>query len=120
MSRGTHNSQCAARYGPFAALLAFSLLLLWRPLFAGEAFFWGTYAGAELDLLVVRGSTRVGFECKATEAPRTSKSMRVAGSDLQLRHLYILHPGDTSFPIDEGISALALRDVARELPRALS
>ena len=42
MSRGTRNLQCAVRYGPFAALLAFSLLLLWRPLFAGEAFFWGT------------------------------------------------------------------------------
>jgi len=32
----------AARLGPVAAFVLFSLLLLWRPLFAGEAFFWGT------------------------------------------------------------------------------
>ena len=30
------------RWGPFLAIAIFPLLLLWRPLFAGEAFFWGT------------------------------------------------------------------------------
>ncbi|MDY6876032.1 MAG: YfhO family protein [Chloroflexota bacterium] len=39
---GIRNSQFAIRYGPLAVLLIFPLLLLWRALFAGEAFFWGT------------------------------------------------------------------------------
>ena len=35
-----------------------------------ECHFWATHQGAELDLLVVRGRTRLGFEIKHTVAPR--------------------------------------------------
>jgi predicted AAA+ superfamily ATPase len=31
-----------------------------------ECFFWRTHAGAELDLLVVRGARRIGVEVKRT------------------------------------------------------
>lgn len=34
-----------------------------------ECFFWATDAGAELDPLVVRGRTRIGFEIKRTVSP---------------------------------------------------
>ena len=34
----------------------------------GECFFWGTQAGAELDLLIVHGKRRLGFEFKRTDA----------------------------------------------------
>ena len=34
-----------------------------------ECFFWATYSGAELDLLVVRGTRRLGFEFKRTASP---------------------------------------------------
>jgi predicted AAA+ superfamily ATPase len=43
-----------------------------------ECHFWATHAGAELDLLIVRGRTRVGFEFKRTTAPRLTPSMRTA------------------------------------------
>ncbi|MFQ6101589.1 MAG: YfhO family protein [Anaerolineae bacterium] len=36
------NTQYAICYGLLVTFVAFPLLLLWRPLFAGEAFFWGT------------------------------------------------------------------------------
>ncbi|MCK4452246.1 MAG: hypothetical protein KAX26_16870, partial [Anaerolineae bacterium] len=39
---GIRNSPLAIRYGPIVVLLMFPLLLLWRVLFAGEVFFWGT------------------------------------------------------------------------------
>ena len=44
----------------------------------GEVFYWGTHGGAEVDLMLVRGERRWGFEFKYADAPRTTKSMRVA------------------------------------------
>lgn len=71
-------------------------------------FFWGTYSGAELDLLVVRGRTRLGFEFKRTVAPRVTRSMRTALADLKLRRLDVVHAGDATFPLAPKIRALAL------------
>ena len=76
-----------------------------------EAYFWATHAGAELDLLVVRGSRRLGFEMKRTAAPRTTKSMRVAVEDLGLDALTVVHAGEESFPLANHVRAVALRQV---------
>ena len=38
-----------------------------------ECCFWGTYAGAELDLLVVRGSLRLGIEFNTSEVPQPAR-----------------------------------------------
>jgi hypothetical protein len=50
-------------------------------------FFWATHGGAELDLLVNRGTTRLGFEVKWGDAPRPTRSMHVALEDLRLERL---------------------------------
>lgn len=73
-----------------------------------ECFFWATHGGAELDLLVVRGRTRLGFEIKRTSAPAITPSMRYALADLKLRALHVVHAGDTTFPLARNIEALAL------------
>lgn len=75
---------------------------------ADECFFWATHAGAELDLLVVRGNERRGFELKRTEAPSTTKSMHSAVRDLSLERLDVVHAGRDTFPMAEGIRAVAL------------
>lgn len=77
-----------------------------------ECFFWGTHAGAELDLLVVRGRRRRGFEFKRTVAPKLTRSMRVAMEDLGLDRLDVIHAGHESFPLSEEIRAVALDDFA--------
>jgi hypothetical protein len=82
----------------------------------GEAFHWGTHAGAELDLLLVRGARRWGFEFKYTDAPRTSKSMRAALADLKLDGLFVVYPGDLDFDLDARIHVLALRHVEKLVP----
>ncbi len=43
-----------------------------------ECYFWETYGGASLDLLVVRGNRRLGIEVKRTTAPRTTRSLHAA------------------------------------------
>ena len=71
-----------------------------------DAYFWAAHGGAELDLLVMRGGKRYGFECKLSDAPGTTRSMRTAIRDLGLERLWIVYPGDAAYDLDERISAL--------------
>lgn len=75
----------------------------------GEAYFWGTQRGAELDLLLIRGGRRYGFEFKASEAPKLTPSMRIAVEDLKLEHLWVLHPASgRSYFLQERIEVMPL------------
>ena len=82
----------------------------------GEAYFWGTHAGAELDLYVVRGGTRLGFEFKRTSAPRITPSMRTALADLQLQRLDVIHGGREMYALSDRIRAVPLDRVWRDVP----
>ncbi|MGQ0466572.1 MAG: ATP-binding protein [Sporichthyaceae bacterium] len=77
-----------------------------------QRYFWATHAGAELDLLVVRGTERVGFEIKRTAAPRLTASLRSAIETLHLDHAYLVHAGPSSFPLAKGVEAVAAVDLA--------
>ena len=76
-----------------------------------EAFFWATHAGAELDLLVVRGEQRLGFEFKRTDTPKFTRSMRSAKETLGLDALTVVHAGMKSFPLSDAVQALSAHDV---------
>ncbi|MHB8879052.1 MAG: ATP-binding protein [Myxococcaceae bacterium] len=74
-----------------------------------QCFFWATYQGAELDLLVVQGKKRHGFEMKLTGAPVLTPSMRVALEDLKLDSLDVIHAGDHEFSLADRVRALPLK-----------
>ncbi len=76
-----------------------------------EAFFWATHAGAELDLLVVRGGRRLGFEIKRTTAPAVTRSMRAARETLRLESIDVIYAGARTFPLEEGFRAVAVADL---------
>ena len=80
-----------------------------------ECFFWGTYSGAKLDLLVVRGSRRLGFEFKRTTAPQVTPSMRIAQESLRLKRLDVVHAGERTGPLGKGIRGLALGRLLEDL-----
>ena len=80
-----------------------------------ECFFWATHQGAELDLLVVRGRRRLGFEFKHTVAPGVTKSMHIAIADLGLDRLDVVHVGRESYPLAPKIRAVAIERVTRDL-----
>ena len=80
-----------------------------------ECFFWATHGGAELDLLIVRGQRRLGFECKRTVAPRLTRSMHTALADLQLECLDVIHAGEHTFPLAPTIRAVALRRLLEDV-----
>ncbi len=73
-----------------------------------EAFFWRTQHGAELDLLVFRQGEKIGFEFKFGDTPKITKSMRSALADLELKHLYIVYPGNRKIFFTDKITAVSL------------
>jgi predicted AAA+ superfamily ATPase len=75
-----------------------------------ESYFWATERGGELDLLSIRGGSRVGYEFKYSESPKLTKSMHQALEDLKLDHLYVVTPGSKSYPLAENVSVLTLND----------
>ena len=78
-----------------------------------HAYFWGTQSGAELDLFYNKGGTRLGAEFKYSSTPKITKSMRIAISDLQLDHLYIIHPGTEQFALSAEITAIGLAEAMK-------
>jgi predicted AAA+ superfamily ATPase len=82
-----------------------------------ECYFWATHAGAELDLLIVRGNDRYGFEIKRTTTPKISPSMRTALSDLNLKSIDVIHAGDHTFQLSNKIRAIALTKILTDLKK---
>ncbi|MEK6766566.1 MAG: ATP-binding protein [Planctomycetota bacterium] len=80
-----------------------------------QCFFWATYGGAELDLLVIKGNKMFGFEIKRTSTPRITRSIRSALSDLKLCHLDIIHAGENTFPLDKKVRAVALSRLIEDI-----
>jgi hypothetical protein len=80
-----------------------------------ECHFWATHSGAELDLLIVRGTRRRGFEIKRTVAPSLTPSMRVALVDLGLSSLDVIHAGDRTFPLHDRVRAVSLSRILDDI-----
>ena len=81
-----------------------------------DCHFWATHAGAELDLLIHRGGRMLGFEVKHTAAPRVTRSMRVALTDLGLDRIDVIHAGSETYPLTDGIRAVSAKRLLEDLP----
>lgn len=79
-----------------------------------EVYFWSTHAKAEVDLFWRNKGENWGIEFKYSDAPKTTKSMRITINDLQLAHLWIVYPGSNSYKIDDKISVLSMNDFQKE------
>jgi len=80
-----------------------------------QCYFWATHTGAELDLLVVDGPRRLGFEIKRTTAPGLTPSIRHALSDLRLTRLDVLHAGAETFPLAPSVRAVAAHRILEDV-----
>ena len=81
-----------------------------------QAFFWGTHAGAELDLMLMRGGKRYGVEFKCADGPVMTKSLHIALEDLKLERAWIVYPGTESYPVHERVTVCPLPALLEELP----
>lgn len=73
-----------------------------------DCYFWATSNQAELDLLIVKGSQRMGFEFKYTDAPRMNRSLYSALEDLKLEKITVITPGNVDFLIHENVRVVGL------------
>ncbi|MFZ2955645.1 MAG: ATP-binding protein [Candidatus Ozemobacteraceae bacterium] len=83
-----------------------------RTLQPDEIYFWATHNGAELDLLVLKDGKKYGFECKRSDKPSITPSIRIALEDLALEHVFIVYPGKKSAPLSEMVSIIPLPMIA--------
>ena len=85
----------------------FGIEQLLRAMEPDQAYFWATHQGAELDLLLLRGSRRVGVEIKRGDAPSLTPSMRIALDDLRLNKLWVIYPGQQRYNLNEKVTAIS-------------
>ncbi len=78
-------------------------------------FFWATHQGAELDLLVMVGGKRLGFEVKRTRVPKVTASMRIALADLRLDRLDVIYEGTETYSIADRVRAVPLTRIFRDV-----
>jgi hypothetical protein len=80
-----------------------------------QAYFWGTHAGAELDLLLILRGLRFGVEFKYSDAPTMTKSLHAALLDLNLRRAWIVYPGRESYAVHEKVEVVPLSAIESRL-----
>lgn len=103
--------QSNPRYGASWEGFALEQLCAVLDLEADGIYFWGTHGGAEMDLIVEHGGKRYGFEFKVTEKPGVTHSMTIARADLGLEKVYLVYPGELSFPLRDGMETLSYADI---------
>ena len=75
-----------------------------------EVHFWATHNNAEIDLLLTKNDRTIGVECKRSDAPKITPSMRIALDDLKLSKIFVIYPGGKSYPLSDEIQVVALKD----------
>jgi predicted AAA+ superfamily ATPase len=73
----------------------------------GEASFFRTANGAEIDLLVQLPGTpqRFAIEVKYSAAPKPSRGFWQAIDDLGIERAVVVYPGDETYPLDRRVNA---------------
>ena len=76
-----------------------------------QTYYWATYQGAELDLLLFKRGKRIGVECKRMDAPVLTTSMRIALQDLKLDQLVVVYPGDRRYRLADRVEVVPLAEM---------
>jgi len=84
-----------------------------------EAYYWATYQGAELDLLLFTRGRRIGIECKRADAPSLTPSMRIAVEDLKLDELQVVYPGEKRYALARRVEVVPLAQIVKAAQTSL-
>ena len=76
-----------------------------------EVYFWATHNGAEIDLILMKDGRKYGVECKRTDAPKLTPSMRAAIEELKLSRVSVIYPGTSRYELAPRISVVPLKSV---------
>lgn len=75
---------------------------------ANDCYFWNVHGAAELDLLVVQGTERRGFEFKFSKTPQLTHQMQQVMRDLKLKKLTVIYPGEHTIRLSREVTAFGL------------
>lgn len=80
---------------------------------------WGTYRtlrGAECDLVIEVAPGEIwAIEVKRSTAPRLARGFHHACQDIRPARRFVVHPGDDRFELPNGVEAIPLPNLMREL-----
>jgi uncharacterized protein len=76
-----------------------------------DFYYWRTHTGTELDLMVLKGGRKLGFEIKFSETPKITRSMLSAFDDLKLDHLFLIYKGNRKLSLNDNISAIPASNI---------
>ncbi len=68
-----------------------------------DCYYWSTFSGAELDLLIMQNGEKHGYEFKYSKQPKLTKSMQIAFDDLKLKTLTVIYPGEQTIRLTKNI-----------------
>jgi hypothetical protein len=80
--------------------------------------YYRSAAGAEIDLVLEKGRTRIGVECKLSTAPEVGKGFWSAFKDLGIGEAYIIAPVKENYPITKGIKVTPLNEFIKDLRKS--
>lgn len=81
-----------------------------------EPHFYRTADGAEIDLLLCRGGRpEIAIEVKLSSAPVPSRGFYQSVSDLGVQRALVVYPGDTQYPLKNGVTAVPLLELEQVL-----
>lgn len=83
-----------------------------------DCYFWATYSGAEVDLLIHKQGKLYGFEFKFSDAPKMTKSMHSALEHLPIEQLRVIYPGNKDYPLTEKVTVHGLEKFLIQLGAA--
>jgi predicted AAA+ superfamily ATPase len=72
--------------------------------------YYRTSNGAEMDLVLETGASRIGIECKASSSPKVTRGLWSAKDDLKLDEVLIIAPVDSAYPFGDGVTVCPLNE----------
>jgi predicted AAA+ superfamily ATPase len=79
-------------------------------------YYYRTAQGAEIDLIIeVNHAELWAIEIKRSLTPTVSKGFHIACADINAKKRYVIYQGNDSFPLGEGLKAMPLKNMMKEL-----
>jgi len=82
-----------------------------------EPSFYRTSQGAELDLIMQKGTHIIAFECKVGDSPKPTKGFWQAVKDVNPAITYIVSPHVDKYPVNNSTWVIGLNELCQELSR---
>jgi len=62
-------------------------------------------------MILLKNGKKYGVECKRTDAPRLTPSLRGAVDELKLKHLAVIYPGSSRYQLARSTSAVPVESL---------